>query len=473
MKTNRIFQHIMLAAVASVTALASQAQTFNSGYFTDGFIFQHEMNPAFGNERGYVSMPAIGNFNLKVQGNFGVGDVVMDNPMFPNGSNKRLTSFMNPYIDDASALAGFNKGANKLQFDVPVNILSVGFKGFGGYNTIGLSLRTSMGVSMPYELFEFARNIGNKTYQMDEISVAAQSFAQLAFGHSRQINDQLRVGAKMKLLFGAARADLKITNLTADLADNDQWRMTANAEGNISLKGLQLISGTEEYNNPENGTYETIDDVEVDGAGLGGFGLAFDLGAEYKINDDWRVSAALLDLGFISWSNNVKVSNDKNEFIFKGFQDISVNEDRDPNGTFEQKADDYADQLLDFANLSDQGDQGGRTTGIGATINAAVEYNLPVYRPLTFGFLSTTRLNGDFSWTEGRLSANYAPLKWIDGNVNVAVNTFGTSAGWLVNIHPRGFNFFVGMDHILGKMAKQGVPLSSKASFILGVNIGL
>ncbi len=463
----------MLAAVAMTTAITAHAQTFNSGYFTDGFIYQHEVNPAFGNERGYVALPVLGNFNMKVQGNFGVGSVLMDNPMYPNTSNKRLTTFMNPYIDTATALSGFNTESNKLQFDIPLNIVSVGFKGFGGYNTIGLSLRTSMGMSLPYELFEFARNIGNKTYQMDQIDLSAQSFAQLAFGHSRQINERLRVGAKVKFLVGAARADLKISDLTADLAADNQWRITAKAEGNVSMKGIRFITTTEEYNNPNNGTYETIDDVEVDGAGIGGFGMAFDLGAEYKINDDWRVSAAVLDLGFINWSNNVKLVNDKNEFIFKGFQDISVNEDRDPDNTLDAKADDYADQLLDFANLSEQGNQGGRMAGIGATINAAVEYNLPVYRPLTFGFLSTTRLNGDYSWTEGRLSVNYAPLKWIDGNVNVAVNTFGTSAGWLLNIHPRGFNFFIGMDHILGDVAKQGIPLDSKASLILGFNIGL
>ena len=38
------------------------------------------------------------------------------------------------------------------------------------------------------------------------------------------------------------------------------------------------------------GKYEHVDDVDVDGFGLNGFGVALDLGAEYKINDDWRVS---------------------------------------------------------------------------------------------------------------------------------------------------------------------------------------
>ena len=33
--------------------------------------------------------------------------------------------------------------------------------------------------------------------------------------------------------------------------------------------------------------------------------MAADLGAVYKLGDDWTLSASLLDLGFISWKNNM------------------------------------------------------------------------------------------------------------------------------------------------------------------------
>ena len=127
--------------------------------------------------------------------------------------------------------------------------------------------------------------------------------------------------------------------------------------------------------------------------------------------------------------------------------------------------------MADCANLTDEGDKGGRTTGIGATANIGVEYKLPVYRPMTFGFLSTTRINGDYSWTEGRLSANWTPLRWLDGGVNFAVSSFTTSMGWIVNIHPAGFNFFIGMDHLLGKMSKEYIPLSSNANISFGMSV--
>ncbi len=164
--------------------------------------------------------------------------------------------------------------------------------------------------------------------------------------------------------------------------------------------------------------------------------------------------------------------NISNQFEFGGFHDASVTDKRPgENGTFENQMDEYLDQIMDFINVQDQGDQGGRMTGIGATVNLGASYNLPSYRKLTFGLLSSTRLNGDYSWTEARLSTNWAPLKWLNGDVNVAVSSFTTSVGWLLNIHPHGYNFFIGMDHILGKLSKEGIPLSSNASVNLGMSI--
>lgn len=393
----------------------------------------------------------------------------MDNPMYPNTSDKKMTTFMNPYISASKALEGFSNGDNRIAGDVGIMLLSGGFSAFGGYNTIELSSKTSFGMSLPYELFEFAKNIGNKTYNIGDINVHAMSYAELALGHSRQINEKLRVGAKVKFLFGLGRADLKLQNMKADLAPNDKWTVSGQAVADVSMKGFSYVTETDEYNDPDRGEYDKVGDVDLDGFGLSGFGMAVDLGAVYQINEDWRVNAAVLDLGFISWSNNMQAVNRSDMFEFGGFHDISV---KDGSGVdIEDQADKYGDQIADFINLKDNGDQGGRTTGIGATINVGAEYNLPVYRKITFGALSSTRIKGAYTWTEGRLSANWTPLSWIDGGVSFAVNNFTASMGWVLNIHPKGYNFFIGMDHLLGKMSKEYIPLSSNASINLGMSI--
>lgn len=458
-----------VAAVMLAVAGGAMAQGLNSAYYTEDYKFRHDMNPAFGNTDNYVSIPVLGNVNVNVHGNFGYQDVIMDNPMYPNTSDKKMTTFMNPYISASKALEGFSNGDNRIAGDVGIMLLSGGFSAFGGYNTIELSSKTSFGMSLPYELFEFAKNIGNKTYNIGDINVHAMSYAELALGHSRQINEKLRVGAKVKFLFGLGRADLKLQNMKADLAPNDKWTVSGQAVADVSMKGFSYVTETDEYNDPDRGEYDKVGDVDLDGFGLSGFGMAVDLGAVYQINEDWRVNAAVLDLGFISWSNNMQAVNRSDMFEFGGFHDISV---KDGSGVdIEDQTDKYGDQIADFINLKDNGDQGGRTTGIGATINVGAEYNLPVYRKITFGALSSTRIKGAYTWTEGRLSANWTPLSWIDGGVSFAVNNFTASMGWVLNIHPKGYNFFIGMDHLLGKMSKEYIPLSSNASINLGMSI--
>ena len=459
----------MMTAAMTLCGTAVTAQTMNSAYFTGDYKYRHDLNPAYGNEQNYISWPALGNLNVSTHGNFGYGDVVMNNPMFGKGSDKKMTTFLNPYISSSDALSGFSKGNNRISGNVDITILSAGFKAFGGYNTIELGARTSFGMSLPYELFEFAKNTGNKSYGIGDVTANATAFAQLAFGHSHQIGDKLRIGAKVKFLFGGARADLKMENLKADLTADDKWTVTGKATANVSMKGFTYLESEEEYNDPQRGTYRKVDDVDIDGAGLGGFGMAFDLGGIYKINRDWTVSAAVVDLGFINWSNNMQATNRSQSFIFNGFHDTAVKSDH--TNSLDNQADKYGDQIADFANLSDEGDQGSRSTGFGATVNVGCEYTLPVYRKLTFGLLSSTRINGDHTWTEGRLSANVAPLKWLDGGINFAVNSYTASMGWVLNIHPKGQNFFIGMDHLLGKTSKEFIPLSSNASVCVGFNV--
>ena len=417
---NKIYKHLLAASLLMMGGTA-MAQTLNSAYFTDDYKFRHDMNPAFENKQNYITIPALGNMNVNLQGNFGYQDIVLNNPMYGQEAGaKKMTSFMNPYISADEALKGFSKNNNRIQGDVGISILSAGFKGFGGYNTIELNAKASFGASLPYELFEFAKNTGNQNYEIGDVSMMARSYAELALGHSHQINKKLRIGAKLKFLFGVADGDVRLENLRADLSGTDKWIVSGKANAQVSMKGFTYKTSKDEYNNPEKGEYEKIDDVDVDGAGLGGFGMALDLGGVYKLNDNLTLSASVLDLGFINWSNNMKAVNRAESFEFNGFHDTAVRENSGP--TIDDKIDDYGDQITDFINLKDLGDQGSRTTALAATLN-------------------------------------------------FAVSSFATSMGYVLNIHPKGYNFFIGMDHILGKTSKEFIPLSSNASIALGMSV--
>ena len=342
-----IYNKVYAIAAMVLASGGAMAQGLNSAYYTNDYKYRHTMNPAFGNEQNYVSLPSLGNINVGLHGNFGYEDLIMNNPQYGISSDKRMTTFMHPDISASDALKGLNSGNNRIVGDIGVTILSAGFKAFGGYNTVELNSKTSFGMSLPYELFAFAKNIGNNTYNIGDINLKAQSYTELAFGHSRQIDDRLRVGAKVKLLFGIGRSDVEFKDIKADLSAEDKWSMSGEAKANVSLAGFSYKIEEKEYYNEDWGTYETVNDIDIDQVGLGGFGMALDLGGVYKIDDDWTVNAAILDLGFINWKNNVQASNRDKSFEFNGFHDMTVegknNKTESGGNTFDDEADSYGD----------------------------------------------------------------------------------------------------------------------------------
>ena len=122
----------LFAAMMTMGCVAAKAQNLNSAYFVDDFKFRHSLNPAYGNEQTYLSIPVLGNVNVSMQGNFGVKDVIMDNPLYGQPGQKRLTTFLNPNISVGDALSGFSSGNKRLVEDLKLSVLSFGFKGFGG-----------------------------------------------------------------------------------------------------------------------------------------------------------------------------------------------------------------------------------------------------------------------------------------------------------------------------------------------------
>ena len=106
-------------------------------------------------------------------------------------------------------------------------IFSMGFKKWGGYNTVELNVRAQADVSVPYKLFEFAAYAENKHYEIGDIDLSAQAFTELSFGHSRKVSDKMKVGAKAKLLMGLGDATVKLDGVVADLSDANQWMVKA------------------------------------------------------------------------------------------------------------------------------------------------------------------------------------------------------------------------------------------------------
>lgn len=440
-----------MAAVIAMLPVCAEAQNLQSGYFDDNYLYRFQSNPAFGNDgHGFVAMPGLGNLNVATNGTLGV------NHIFYN-VNGKTTTLLNPGVSAAEALDGL-KDKNRLGVNLRETVIAFGFSGMGGYNTVSINARADIGIALPKDIFRLAKEgVSNSTYDLSNLNVRGAGWAEIALGHSHKINDRLRIGATLKLLAGIGSVQTNINSASLQLRE-DTWVANVDAELRTNLKGLKYKT---KYNDDTNREYVSGMDVD-DFSPISGYGMAVDLGAVYRLNDDWEFSASLLDLGFISWSNTQEASTN-------GLQQVVTDEysfNVDNNDTWDK----FKDNLTMLYQLDDLGDTGSRMSGIGATMNLAAQYTLPVYRRAKFGFLNTTRINGPFTWTDFRLSANIEPVNCFSAGVNVGMGTFGPSFGWIVNLKAPGFNFFVASDHTPGKLAKQGVPLNSNVNLNLGMN---
>ena len=444
----------IVALTMVLAPIGTIAQNLESGFFTEGYLYRHEMNPALENSRHYVAMPFLGNINMGMSGNIGIKNVLF----YRNG---RTVLYTNPQVTASEVMDGICN-RNRINYDFKIQLLGAGFKAWGGYNTIGINIRGNESTIIPRSIFDITKNgLKNQTYDISDLNAHAHSYVEIALGHSRKIDEKWRVGGKFKFLLGAGNVDANVNKGTITLGENGYVAdIDAELKGNIS--GLSYKTKASEHNPGR----MIMNGMDISGYKISGLGAAFDLGAEYKINDDWRVMASITDLGFISWKNTQLAAThgtvNTNDYIF--------NVDKDAEHSFSNEGEKLGDKLAELYELEDKGDVGRRTTMLGATMYIGGEYVAPFYRKLTFGLLNTTRINGIYSWTNFRLSANVAPAKCFSAGVNFAIGTYGTSFGWIMSVHPKGFNLFLGMDHTIGKLAKQGIPLSSNTEFNMGIN---
>lgn len=454
-KKSYISGALMLAA-----SLSLSAQTTYSGYFLEDYNYRFQMNPAFGNEQTFFSVPGIGNINEATHGTIGVKNII-----FPLDGKTVL--FTNPDIPVNDVMKNI-KERNRLGSNLKFDAMTVGFKAFGGYNNVSLSAVANLETSIPGTFFSLAKEgLANKTYDIHNMFGNVNAYGQLALNHSREIKQVpgLRVGATLKFLLGVGNVDFRFNEAQLELGENE-WIARTNADIYASVGGLRFDKKHSDKTGRDYVSGANLDD----GFSLNGFGMGLDLGGEYKWRD-FNFSLALVDFGFISWGKTKYASTDGTQTFTTDAYVFNPSDEAD--NSFSKEWDRFTAGLSELYELREMPEMSSRTKMLAATLNVGASMIFPYYRNLTFGLLNTTRINGDYSWTQFRLSANVRPVKMLSVNVNGAVGTFGGSFGWLLNFHTTGFNLFAGMDHTLGKLTKQYVPLNPNTAFNFGINIPL
>ena len=447
-----------------VLSHAAVAQTALSSYFLDGMMYNSKLNPAMRAERGYFSL-GVGNISLGTKGNVGLA-----NFLYPRGENE-LATFMSGSVTADEFLSGIPE-KTKLGMNLDETIMAFGFRMFGGFFSFDLSLHSSVNLSLPKGLFEFAkRGLQGEHYSFSGLNINTTNYAAASIGYSHKIFDGFQLGVNAKYLLGLAHADVFVDKLDVELS-GQRWMVESHAQAQAAL----LCGADVEVD--ENNVIKSLELAleEEDLRQLrASDGFAVDLGFVYdleKFVPGLKVSASVVDLGYINWRYMLSGQSTDAKVEFDGFNEVDYNDvEGSVNAELEKLADDAA-KLIEF----NYNGESSVKTRLNTTMHVGAEYNMPFYKPLSVGVLYSQCFSPYESrkWLEARGYVNVSPVSWFEISANYGYGTYGHSLGWMLNFHPAGINLFVGSDYMITKVSPQYIPLNNMNSHVtFGLSLAL
>ena len=465
MNNRHIVKNLCIFVILIGIAMNVQAQAYRTGYFLKANSYAHRINPSFQPDRGYISFPILGNTSVDVSTNFEITDFI-----YPKG--KSLVTFLHPDVAADEFLGNLPKNSN-LNLKMDMTPLSLGFYAFGGFNTIDIGLHFNAGMNIPRDMLYFMKDMGAGSYSLDNINIRTRNYADIALGHSREINDELTVGARLKLLVGLAYAEVAMDKMGLTMNEK-MWKINANGRAAVGVYGCEFINDEDGFISDWNFT-----------PNFSNIGFGVDLGVTYDLSNVLTkglvLSASVNDINFIKWNNVSATTISPDEpYLFKGFDNVALD---GGDNVLDDDFEAIGDDLNEFFAIDEM-----KTTDYtdfwGATLNIGLEYKMPFYDKLSVGALFTQRFETAYSYTIGSLMLNFCPVSCFNFAASASLSTYGFDYGAMLNISFPGFGIFAGANIYAGKVSKIDatemglgslyIPLDKfNTSATFGVNIPL
>ncbi|MFT3995208.1 MAG: DUF5723 family protein [Dysgonomonas sp.] len=468
MKLSNIIKYIYSFLPALLLAHPLVSQVTHTDYFMETSYMKNSLNPALRPDQGYLVVPLLPNVAVAAQTN----SFNLSNFTFP--LNGERVTFMHKDITPERFLSNLSD-KNYLTSDVSVRFLALGFYKGNAFWNIDLTVRAHADGNIPKSVFEMIKTgfdqDGTTYYNLSGITATGHSFTELGVSYSRPLTENLTIGVRPKFLIGIADFNLNATKL--DIATSPtEWR----ALSQVSLRGTAP------------GVIPTYDkDDSFDGFNFGsfrptGYGTALDLGVVWNLKDvsetlnGLKISGALNDLGFISWSeaNALQLVSPEGEVVIRP---SDYENTIDGSTSLSDVLDNAYKDIKKAINLKEREQvTKGYSTRLRMNLNIGLEYEL-LKNKLSFGALYSSYFGEYLTTWEYTVSANYRPCHWIalSGSYSFKYSNFDTF-GFAFHIAPsRGLNLFVASDYALPHVSSEWVPTTSKginAQFGISIPIG-
>jgi hypothetical protein len=453
---------LLVMVLVSVFYSRAPGQESNTLYFMKGVPQSYQLNPATQPGcRFFLGFPGISPLQIYAENSaFSLKDII-----FPLDDS--LVTFLHPEADKDDFLDNLAP-VNTMQVFVATDIFSAGYRSGNLYYTFDLSEKIYARLSYNDDLLDLLLN-GNQRgdhFNFSNTNVDITSYFELATGNSRIVSERLKVGSRVKLLFG--QVNLSTNNREISLTTDEDWTIRSDMSVRLSVPNFDLpvnLSGEVSLDSADLFDFmDDIDPMEILQSVFGNVGLGLDLGMHYSLTDKITLSGSLIDLAGIRWSANPHTIRQDATYVYSG---IEINPG-DTTGTTKN----FFDSLKTvFAFTSDSDPY---YTMLPLKLYVGGTYQ--VIDQIGFGILSRTEYYKKRLREQLTLSANLSPLKILTFSFsytlfNNTYNSFGF--GFSSRLGP--FNLYLISDNVpTGYAMEQStgmiIPYDSR---ILNLRIGM
>jgi hypothetical protein len=279
-------RNVYLIAFLLMSGIVAQAQTSLSFYHLGDATFQNSLlNPAYSPDgRIFIGLPVISGVHVHYNNKFSYNQGIKTEGTDQVLSFGRIISEL--------------QTNNMLSAHANVSLFHFGYRLKQG-PVISLSVNERMEGDFlyPKQLIEFvwqgnSAALGN-VVELGATGINVSHFREFGLGVAHQLNDQLKVGARLKMYQGFLNLSTH-RNMTANLEVNPQtyaWQLeTQNTM--LRSSGMNIYGGDGDLGK------------HLMSPGNSGFGL--DLGFEYDVNKYLSFAASVTDFGFIGWNTDIE-----------------------------------------------------------------------------------------------------------------------------------------------------------------------
>ncbi len=346
-------------------------------------------------------------------------------------------------INTANVISNL-KPLNFFSTELNEEIVGFGIKLSDGYFSFSSTFKMQTNFAYPKDLIQFAFEGNGKSYigeraSLDGISISLNSYVEHAFGYTKEINDKLTVGARLKLISGLANIKTDVNNLGI-YTDPTSYAITIDGSAGIQSSNVLALLGDSTTTAAEQKAIEQSAKSSL--YNFANKGVGIDLGGTYHINEKLSVNASIIDLGSISWKANVK--NYKTNDINFTFDGIDLNEFL--NDTTQKPLDRLSDTLQKILNYEENTDK--YATSLRTKIYLGANYNL------TKNFNAGALIFNEFIGGKYRpglsLSMNATVKNWLVATLNYSIyNGAFSNVGLGLSMRGGPIQFYIMTDNLL------------------------